>query len=59
MRAGRLPLSNINIDSYIYEHTPTELSKGVTLLYTDKSLKFQLRKDLNFNKPKEIGSTFI
>ena len=39
MRAGRSPLSNINIDNYIYEYTPTESSKGGTLLYTDKSLK--------------------
>ena len=39
MRTGRPSLSNINIDSYIYECTPTETSKGGTLLYIDKSLK--------------------
>ena len=54
------PLSNINniiIDNYIYEYyeyTPTESSKGGTLLYIDKSLKYKLMKDPNFNKPKEI-----
>ena len=59
MRTGRHPLSNINIDNCIYEYTPTESSKGGTLLYIDKSLKYKLRKDLNLNKPKEIDSTFI
>ena len=54
------PLSKINIDNnYIYEYTPTESSKGGTLLYIDKSLNYKLRKDLNLNKPKEIESTFI
>ena len=53
------PLSNVNIDNYIYEYTHTESSKGGTLLYIDKSLKYKLRKDLNLNKPKEIESTFI
>ena len=55
-------INNINIDNYIfqhYEYTPTESSKGGTLLYIDKSLKYKLRKDLNLNKPKEIESTFI
>ena len=54
MRANRPRLSNINIDNYIYESTPTESSKGGTLLYIDKSLKYKLMKDPNFNKPKEI-----
>ena len=43
------PLSNINIDNYIYEYATTESSKGGTLLYIDN----------NFNKPKETESTFI
>ena len=51
--------SNINIDNYIYEYTPTESSKGSTLLYIDKSWKYKLRKNLNLNKPKEIESAFI
>ena len=59
MRTGRPPFSDINIDNYIYECTPTESSKGGTLLYIDKSLKYKLKKDLNLNKPKKIESTFI
>ena len=53
------PLSNINIDNYIYEYAPTESSKRGTILYIGKSLKYKLIKDLNFNKPKEIQLTFI
>ena len=59
MRTGRHPLSNINIDNCIYEYTPTESSKGGTLLYIDNSLKYKLRKDLKLNKSKDIESTFI
>ena len=59
MRTDRSPLSNINIDNYIYEYTSTKSSKGGTLLYTDKSLKYKLKKDPNLNNPKEIESTFI
>ena len=58
-RTGRPPFSNINIDNYICEHTPTESSKGGTLVYINKSLKYKLRKNLNLKKPKEIESTFI
>ena len=54
MTAGRPSLLNINIDNYISEYTPTESSKGGTLIYIDKSLKYKLRKDHNLNEPKEI-----
>ena len=60
VRTGRPPpLSNINIDNYIYEYTHTKSSEEGNLLYINKSLKCKLRKDLNLNKPKEIESTFI
>ena len=49
---------NINIDNYISEYTPTESSKEGTLLYIDKSRKYKLRKDFNFNKPKKIQLAF-
>ena len=50
-KGGRFPLSNINIDYFIYRYSTTESSKGGTL-------KYKSRKDLNLNKPKEIESTF-
>ena len=60
VRTGRPPpLSNINIDNYIYEYTHTKSSEEGNLLYINKSLKCKLRKDLNLNKPKEIESNFI
>ena len=59
IRTSRFPFSNINIDNYTYEYTPTESSKGGTLLYIDKSVKYKSKNDLHLNKPKEIESTFI
>ena len=44
---------------YVYESTPTESSKGGTMLYVDKQLTCRLRKDLMMYKSKEIESTFI
>ena len=58
IKTSRLPLSNNNIDNYTYEYTSTESSKGGTLLYIDKSVKYKSRKDLHLNKPKEIKSSF-
>ena len=43
IRTGRLPLSNVNIDSYTYECTPTEPAKVDTLLYIDKSVMSRLK----------------
>ena len=42
----------------MYEHTPTESSKGGTLLYLDKNLKYKLGKDLNIYHKGMIESTF-
>ena len=35
IKAGRPPLSNINMNNYSYEYTPTESFKRRTLLYID------------------------
>ena len=59
LRKNRQPLSNINLENYVYESTPTESSKGGTMLYVDKQLTYRLRKDLMMYKSKEIESTFI
>ena len=58
LRKNRQPLSNINLENYVYESTPTESSKGGTMLYVDKQLTCRLRKDLMMYKSKEIESTF-
>ena len=43
----------------MYEYTPSESSKGGTLLYIDKNLRNISRSDLTLYKSKEIESSFI
>ena len=43
----------------MYEHTPTESSKGGTLLYLDENLKYKLRKDLNIYHKGMTEPTFV
>ena len=59
LRKNRQPLSNINLENYVYESTPTESSKDGTMLYVDKQLTYKLRKYLMMYKSKKIESTFI
>ena len=54
LRKNRQRLSNINLENCVYESTPTESSKGWTMLYIDKQLTYRLRKDLIIYKSKEI-----
>ena len=58
LQKGKHPITNISLPNYVYEHIPTESGKGETLLNTDKSIKYKLRKDLNIFE-KKIESTFI
>ena len=51
--------TNISLPNYVYEHTPTESSKGGTLLYLDKNLKYKIRKDLNIYHKGMTESTFV
>ena len=44
---------------YSYEYTPTESSKGGTLLYIDQNLRYRSKSDLTLYKSKEIESSFI
>ena len=50
---------HLQFNNYSTEHTPTELSAGVTLLYINKRLSYQLRNDLRNYDPGKIESTFI
>ena len=38
--------TNLHLNSYSIEHTPTESSASGTLLYVNKRLSYQLRNDL-------------
>ena len=53
------PLSNINMNNYSYECTPTDSFKEGALLYIDKNLRHGSRSDLTLYKSKEIESSFI
>ena len=59
LQKSKQHITNISVPNYVYEHTPTEASKGGTLLYLDKNLKYKLRKDLNIYQKGMIESTFI
>ena len=38
IRKHREPISNINLENYVYECTPTRSSKGGAMVYVDKQL---------------------
>ena len=50
---------NIKLSNYSYEHTPTESSAGLTLLYIANHLSYKTNSDLNINKQFELESTFV
>ena len=52
-------LSNLNLNNYSLEFTPTETFAGGTLLYIANHLSYKCRNDLNIYKKNELESTFI
>ena len=59
IKKNKPPLSNIDLTKYVQEQTPTEASKGSTLLYISEELIYKTHKDLQMCKAKELESTFI
>ena len=59
LKKQTLRTTNIDINGYNLEHTPTEASCGGTLLYIKNKLNYISRKDLNIYKKNELESTFI
>ena len=51
--------SNLSLNNYSMEFTPTESSAGGTLLYIANHLSYKSRNDLNIYKKSELESTFI
>ena len=51
--------SNINLNNYSLEFTPTESTVGGTLLYIAIHLSYKPRNDLNFYKGNQLESTFM
>ena len=52
-------LSNIDLNGYSIEHTPTEANCGGALLYINSSLNYLKRNDLTQYKKKELEFVFI
>ena len=53
------PTKDLNIPGYHFYSTPTEASKGGTLVYVSDILISKPRKDIEIYKPKDLESTFI
>ena len=51
--------SNISLNNYSFEFTPTESTAGGTLLYIANHLSYKSRNDLNLYKANQLESTFI
>ena len=52
-------LSNLNLNNYSFEFTPTESSAGGTLLYITNHLSYKCCNDLRIYKENELESTFV
>ena len=46
--------TNLDIPGYAFEHTPTELSAGGTLMYISNDISYVLRNDLQIYSPKGL-----
>ena len=51
--------SNINLNNYYFETTPTESTVGRTMLYVSNRLSYKSQTDLNMYKKDQLESTFI
>ena len=59
LRLNTATLSSIQLPGYNLESTPTESTKGGTLLYIKSNFKYKRRNDLEIYKSKVLESTFI
>ena len=59
LKKQTLTTTNIDINGYNLEHTPTETSCGGSLLYVKNKLSYISQKDVNVYKKNGIESTFI
>ena len=59
MRKDVAPVTDISLTNYTYVNTPTEASKGGTLIYVSDKLSYKPRKDLEIYESKKLESTFI
>ena len=53
------PIIDISLPNYSFVHTPSEASKGGTLLYISNKINYKPRPDLQIYKAKQVESTFV
>ena len=58
LQKNTAPKIDINIPNYHVFHTPTEASKGGSLIYISNKLISKPRKDLEIYESKKVESTF-
>ena len=54
LKTHGLRTTNINLQEYSIEHTPTESTCGGSLLYINNNINFLCRNDLQIYKEKEL-----
>ena len=59
LRKNRKVLSNVDLNDYSFEFTTTKSTKRGTLIYIQNDLRYNISKDLNLYRGKELESTFI
>ena len=59
LRKDIAPVTDISLTNYTYVDTPTEASKGCTLIYVSDRLSYKPRKDLEIYESRKLESTFI
>ena len=58
LKIHALRTTNINLQGYSVEHTPTESTCGGSFLYINNNINYLCRNDLQIYKKKELESTF-
>ena len=59
LKCGRQSITDIELDGYSIEHSPTEANNGGALLYINSKNTYKKREDLQIYKPREIESVFV
>ena len=52
-------ITDIGLEGYSIEHTPTEASNGGALLYINSNNTYKKREDLQVYKPRQLESVFV
>ena len=59
LKATQESITDIALEGYSVEHTPTESNNGGALLYIDSKTNYKRRDDLLVYKPRQLESVFV